>query len=229
MPEGVRTGEDGPAGPLSDADHDVAPLRLRQSFANAQVVLGSWGPVANASQPALNRCPVADGPSGARTSSKRLRAQYTETLMRAVIQRVSSAKVTVGDECCGTIARGLLVLLGVGRGDTSKDIAYLVAKTAGLRVFAGPDRRMMRSAKDVGAAILAVPQFTLFGDVRRGLRPSFDSAAQPAEGAVLFREYVRRLRQEGLTVETGRFGAHMRLELANDGPVTILIDSTKLL
>ncbi len=149
--------------------------------------------------------------------------------MRAVIQRVSSAQVTVGDECCGTIERGLLVLLGVGRGDTSKDVAYLVAKTAGLRVFAGPDRRMTHSAKDVGAAILAVPQFTLFGDVRRGLRPSFDSAAPPAEGEALFREYVRRLRQEGLAVETGRFGAHMRVELANDGPVTILVDSTKLL
>lgn len=127
------------------------------------------------------------------------------------------------------IGSGLLVLVGVGRADTSRDAAYLAGKTAGLRVFEGDDGRMTRSVGDVGGAILAVPQFTLFGDVRRGLRPSFDGAAAPETAESLYEEYVERLRSDGLEVETGVFRAMMRVVLANEGPVTILLDSTKLL
>ncbi len=149
--------------------------------------------------------------------------------MRAVVQRVSSAEVRVGGESTGRIGPGLVVLLGVGRGDTSKDAAYLAAKTAGLRVFEGADGRMTLSVRDVGGAVLAVPQFTLFGDVRRGMRPSFDRAAGPELAESLYEEYVALLRAEGLEVATGVFRTTMRVKLANEGPVTILLDSTKLL
>lgn len=149
--------------------------------------------------------------------------------MRAVVQRVSRASVTVEGESVGCIGLGLLVLLGVGRGDTARDAAYLAGKTAGLRIFEGEDGRMTRSVKDMAGDVLAVPQFTLYGDVRRGLRPSFDSAAAPGPAASLYAEFVERLRREGLAVETGVFGATMQVELTNEGPVTILLDSTKLL
>ncbi len=148
--------------------------------------------------------------------------------MRAVIQRVSRASVTVGDESVACIGRGLLVLVGVGRSDTAKDAAYLAGKTAGLRVFEGSDGRMTQSVRDISGTILAVPQFTLYGDVRRGLRPSFDLAGAPGPAEALYDEYVALLRAEGLTVATGVFQATMRVELANEGPVTILLDSTKL-
>lgn len=127
------------------------------------------------------------------------------------------------------IGPGLLVLVGVGRDDTIKDARYLAGKTAGLRVFEGDGARMTRSIRDVGGAVLAVPQFTLFGDVRRGLRPSFDRAAAPALARSLYEEFVRLLRLEGLRVETGVFRATMQVRLTNEGPVTILIDSKKLL
>ena len=132
-------------------------------------------------------------------------------------------------ECKGRIGRGLLVLLGVGRGDSEKDARYLAAKTAGLRVFKGADGRMNRSVWDINGAVLAVPQFTLYGDVRRGLRPSFDGAAAPDMAARLYERYVGLLRADGLDVATGVFQAMMRVELVNEGPVTILLDSTKLL
>ncbi len=154
---------------------------------------------------------------------------YNGPVVRAVIQRVSHASVTVGENCTGRIDRGLLVLVGVGHGDTSRDAAYLAGKTVGLRVFEGDDGRMTRSVKDVAGAVLAVPQFTLYGDVRRGLRPSFDAAAPPGPASSLYDEYVDLLRAEGLAVETGVFQATMRVELANEGPVTILLDSSKLL
>ena len=154
---------------------------------------------------------------------------YNETFVRAVIQRVSSAEVSVEGRLESRIGRGLLVLLGVGRGDTIKDAAYLASKTAGLRIFEGADGRMTRSARDLGCAVLAVPQFTLYGDVRRGLRPSFDGAAAPELAVSLYEEYVAILRTEGLEVATGVFQATMRVQLVNEGPVTILLDSTKLL
>ncbi len=148
--------------------------------------------------------------------------------MRAVIQRVSSASVAVSGRPVASIGRGLLVLLGVGQEDSVDDARYLALKTAGLRVFEGPDGRMTRSAQDLSGEVLAVPQFTLYGDVRRGLRPSFDTAAAPDPAEALFSEYVALLRAEGLAVAVGIFRAKMRVELVNDGPVTILLDSTKL-
>ena len=145
------------------------------------------------------------------------------------MQRVSSAEVTIDGKRSGRIDHGLLVLLGVGRGDTAKDAAYLASKTVGLRVFEGSDGRMTKSIRDTGGSILAISQFTLFGDVRRGLRPSFDGAADPETAEALYEEYVARLRAEGLEVATGVFRATMRVESVNEGPVTILLDSTKLL
>lgn len=145
------------------------------------------------------------------------------------MQRVSLAEVTVNGKTAGRIEGGLLVLLGVGRGDTPKDAAYLASKTAGLRVFEGSDGRMTKSVRDIGGSVLAISQFTLFGDVRRGLRPSFDSAAEPETAESLYEEYVAQLRAAGLEVATGVFRARMRVESVNEGPVTILLDSTKLL
>lgn len=145
------------------------------------------------------------------------------------MQRVSSAGVTIDGKTSGRIDHGLLVLLGVGRGDTAKDAAYLASKTVGLRVFEGSDGRMTKSIRDTGGSVLAISQFTLFGDVRRGLRPSFDGAADPETAEALYEEYVARLRAEGLAVATGVFRATMRVESVNEGPVTILLDSTKLL
>ncbi len=149
--------------------------------------------------------------------------------MRAVIQRVSSAEVRVGDEICGQIQRGLLVLLGVCHEDTDKDVNYLATKTAGLRIFAGQDGRMTLSARDIDASVLVVSQFTLYGDVRRGLRPSFDTAAPPELAESLYEDYVRILEMEGLQVAKGVFRATMQVSLVNDGPVTILLDSNKIL
>ncbi len=145
------------------------------------------------------------------------------------MQRVSLAEVTVNGKTAGRIEGGLLVLLGVGRGDTAKDAAYLASKTAGLRVFEGADGRMTKSVRDIGGSVLAISQFTLFGDVRRGLRPSFDSAADPETAESLYDEYLAQLRAAGLEVATGVFRARMRVESVNEGPVTILLDSTKLL
>lgn len=147
--------------------------------------------------------------------------------MRAVIQRASRANVTVGGVVRGEIARGLLVLLGVGKGDGESDAAYLANKTAGLRIFEDEAGKMSLSLKDVGGKVLVVSQFTLYGDVRRGLRPSFDAAAPPAEAERLYQRYCDLLRKEGLEVETGVFQAMMDVELVNGGPVTILLDSHK--
>ena len=156
-------------------------------------------------------------------------ANYNVAVVRAVIQRVSYGEVVIDDKPEARIGRGLLVLVAVGSADTSKDAAYLAGKTAGLRIFAGSDGRMTRSVGDVGGAVLAVPQFTLYGDVRRGLRPSFDGAAAPGTAESLYEEYVELLRSQGLDVATGVFQATMRVVSANEGPVTILLDSTKLL
>lgn len=147
--------------------------------------------------------------------------------MRAVVQRVSRAKVTVGDWTTGEIGRGLLVLLGVGQRDTEQDSIYLAEKIAGLRIFEDADGRMNRSVREAGGSLLAVSQFTLYGDVRRGKRPSFDEAASPEPARRLYELFVERIRAAGLRCETGRFQEMMQVELVNEGPVTILLDSTK--
>ncbi len=147
--------------------------------------------------------------------------------MRAVVQRVSRAKVTVNGEVTGEIGVGLLVLLGVGRDDTNADATYLVEKIAGLRVFEDPQGKMNLSVQDVGGSVLAVSQFTLYGDVRRGKRPSFDAAAPPEKARQVYEFFVDQLRSAGLRCETGRFQELMQVELVNEGPVTILLDSAK--
>ncbi len=147
--------------------------------------------------------------------------------MRAVIQRVSRAKVTVGGEVAGEIGPGLLVLLGVGSGDTRADADYLAEKTIGLRIFGDPDGKMNLSLADTGGALLVVSQFTLYGDVRHGKRPSFDGAAPPQEAKDLYEYFVEKIGAVGLRCETGRFQEMMQVELVNEGPVTILLDSSK--
>jgi D-tyrosyl-tRNA(Tyr) deacylase len=148
--------------------------------------------------------------------------------MRAVIQRVSHARVGVESETVGEIAQGLLVLLGIGRDDAEADADYLVDKLAGLRIFEDPAGKMNLAITETGGAVLVVSQFTLYGDVRRGKRPSFDGAAPPEHARALYAYFVSRLRAAGLRCETGRFQETMRVELANEGPVTILLDSKKL-
>ena len=148
--------------------------------------------------------------------------------MRAVVQRVTSARVRVGTRITGEIGAGLLVLLGVSKADTAADVGYMSAKLREMRVFPGDvDKPMDRSVVDVGGAVLLVSQFTLYGDMRKGRRPSFDEAAPPATARELYEHLVRELRTSGLVVATGEFQAMMQVELVNDGPVTILIDSTK--
>lgn len=156
----------------------------------------------------------------------RLRSRRSNA-MRAVVQRVRRAKVTVGGVVTGEIAAGLMVLLGVGQADTEADAAYLAEKIAGLRIFEDENGKMNRSVQEVGGGVLAVSQFTLYGDVRRGKRPSFDAAAPPAKARELYEEFVERIRAIGLRCETGRFQEMMEVELVNSGPVTILLDSTK--
>jgi D-tyrosyl-tRNA(Tyr) deacylase len=148
--------------------------------------------------------------------------------MRAVVQRVSRARVAVSTETTGEIGLGLLVLLGVGAGDTRADADYLAEKTIGLRIFEDAGGKMNLSVREVGGALLVVSQFTLYGDARRGKRPSFDAAAPPALARELYEYFVERVRAAGLRAETGRFQETMQVELANEGPVTILLDSAKL-
>jgi D-tyrosyl-tRNA(Tyr) deacylase len=147
--------------------------------------------------------------------------------MRAVVQRVSRAQVTVDEEIAGQIGLGLLVLLGVGRDDTEADATYLAGKIIGLRIFEDAQRKMNRSVQDVGGSVLAVSQFTLYGDVRKGKRPSFDAAAAPEKARQLYEFFVEQIRAAGLRCETGRFQETMKVDLANEGPVTILLDSGK--
>jgi D-aminoacyl-tRNA deacylase len=147
--------------------------------------------------------------------------------MRAVVQRVSRAKVSVGECTSGEIGLGLLVLLGVGHEDTEADANYLADKVSGLRIFEDDDGKMNRSVLEAGGSVLAVSQFTLYGDVRRGKRPSFDAAAKPELARRLYELFVARIQELGLRCETGRFQEMMRVELVNEGPVTILLDSKK--
>ncbi|HWQ12853.1 MAG TPA: D-aminoacyl-tRNA deacylase [Roseiflexaceae bacterium] len=145
--------------------------------------------------------------------------------MRAVIQRVSEASVAVDGAVVGAIGPGLLILVGVRTGDTAAEAGLLAAKIANMRIFADDEGRFNRSLLDVGGAALVVSQFTLYADVRRGRRPSFADAAAPEVAAPLVEAFAGALRGMGLAVEGGRFGAHMRVALVNDGPVTILLDS----
>src|SRR3954465_6247063 len=147
--------------------------------------------------------------------------------MRAVVQRVSRASVTVDNAVVGKIDRGLLGLLGVTHADTEASADYLGEKIAGLRIFEDDAGKMNLSVADVGGAVLAVSQFTLYGDVRKGKRPSFDDAARPEQARKLYEHFVERIRALGLTCETGRFQEMMQVGLVNDGPVTILLDSEK--
>lgn len=147
--------------------------------------------------------------------------------MRVVIQRVTAARVRVGEGVVGEIGPGLLVLLGVARGDGPKDVEYIAGKLRDVRVFEDDQGRMNRSVVEAGGRLLVVSQFTLYGDVRKGRRPSFDQAAPPEMARQLYEDVVRRLREQGLTVETGAFQAHMQVELINDGPVTIMLDSAR--
>jgi D-tyrosyl-tRNA(Tyr) deacylase len=148
--------------------------------------------------------------------------------VRAVLQRVSRASVAVDSEVIGRIDRGLVVFLGVAAGDGPSDIEYVTSKVCEVRVFPDDDGRMNRSVADAGGALLLISQFTLLGDVRRGRRPAFDAAERPIEAEAVYEEVVRRLRQTGVPVETGRFRAHMVIDVVNDGPVTILVDSRRV-
>jgi len=148
--------------------------------------------------------------------------------MRAVIQRVNRAQVTVRNEVVGRIGRGLLVLLGVSRNDSENDADYLAEKISGLRIFEDKEGKMNLDIVATHGAVLVVSQFTLYGDMRRGRRPSFDSAAPPEQANRLYEYFVERIRATGLICETGRFQEMMQVELVNDGPVTILLDSSKL-
>lgn len=147
--------------------------------------------------------------------------------MRAVVQRVSRVRVTVKGEITGEIGLGLLVLLGVGAGDTRTEADYLVEKTIGLRIFEDAGGKMNLSVAEVGGALLVVSQFTLYGDARRGKRPSFDGAAPPEQARELYEYFVEKVRASGVRLETGRFQETMQVELVNEGPVTILLDSGK--
>lgn len=145
--------------------------------------------------------------------------------MRALIQRVSRASVSVDGEVVGRVGAGLVVLIGIAREDTRAQIDYIVGKTVNLRIFPDADGRFDRSALDVGAELLAISQFTLYADTRRGRRPGFTQAAPPEDAAAIFERVLTAFRETGLTVQTGRFQAHMTVEIVNDGPVTIMLDS----
>ena len=148
--------------------------------------------------------------------------------MRAIVQRVKRCGVTVEGNSTGEIGPGLLVLLGVSKTDAEPAADYLVEKTIGLRIFEDAEAKMNLSVQDIGGAVLVVSQFTLYGDTRRGKRPSFDAAARPEEARRLYEYFVARVRAAGLRCETGQFQAMMEVELVNSGPVTILLDSEKL-
>jgi D-tyrosyl-tRNA(Tyr) deacylase len=154
--------------------------------------------------------------------------QKRETIfMRTVIQRVSRAQVAVNGEIIGKIGRGLLVLLAVAKTDTESDADYLADKIIGLRIFEDEEGKMNRAVAEIGGGILLVSQFTLYGDVRRGKRPSFDAAATPERARQLYEYTTERIRAAGIPCETGRFQEMMQVELVNEGPVTILLDSAK--
>lgn len=148
--------------------------------------------------------------------------------MRAVVQRVSEASVTVAGQCVGQIDQGLMVLVAVRGEDTEKDFEYIAKKIAGLRIFSDASDKMNLSVKDIGGKLLIVPQFTLYGSAIKGMRPSFTASGSVEEAKAKFEAFIKRLKQEEVPVETGIFQADMKVSLVNDGPVTILLDSSKL-
>ena len=145
--------------------------------------------------------------------------------MRALVQRVSEASVSVADEVVGRIGTGLVILLGVSKHDSDEDASYIVGKAVNLRIFADDQERFNRSALDIGAELLVVSQFTLYGDTRKGRRPSFTEAAPPEQAEAAFNRVVEMFRESGLAVQTGIFQTHMLVSIQNDGPVTIMLDS----
>ena len=147
--------------------------------------------------------------------------------MRAVVQRVKKSSVKVDGEIVGAIQNGLNVLIGICKDDTLDDLKYIVDKVINLRIFHDDNDKMNLSVKDINGAILAISQFTLYGDCRKGRRPNFMNAMGGDEAKALYEEFVKMLKESGLKVETGEFGAHMNVEIENDGPVTILLDSKK--
>lgn len=147
--------------------------------------------------------------------------------MRVVLQRVSSASVAIDGVVSGEIGPGLVLLLGIAKDDAPEDVEYVVNKCAGLRIFGDDQGKMNRSLLDVGGEVLAISQFTLFGDTRKGRRPSFESAAPPDHAEPLYKLAVERLRGHGIRVATGRFGAFMEVSLVNDGPVTLTVESRR--
>ena len=148
--------------------------------------------------------------------------------MRAVVQRVAEANVKVKGNVVGEISKGLLVFLGVGEDDSEKDLEYMVDKVHGLRIFEDENNKMNLSVMDIGGELLVVSQFTLYGDVRKGKRPSFTSSAYPELAEEIYEQFIEKCREKGIRTEKGVFGAHMEVSILNDGPVTILIDSKKV-
>lgn len=149
--------------------------------------------------------------------------------MRAVIQRVNSGSVTVDGNVVGSIGKGFVVLLGVSEKDTTEDVVYMTDKIVNLRVFEDGDEKMNLSLQDIGGELLVVSQFTLYGDCRKGRRPNFMSAARPEKAEELYGDFVRRCREMGVKTETGTFQATMTVNIENDGPVTVIVDSEKLI
>lgn len=149
--------------------------------------------------------------------------------MRAVIQRVKNASVKIDGRVNGEAGEGLLIFLGVGKGDADADLKYIADKILGLRIFEDENGKMNRSVTDISGDLLIISQFTLYGDCRKGKRPSFDGAMPPKEAEEMYESFVAYMRESGLKTETGEFGADMKVELLNDGPVTIILDSSKLI
>lgn len=157
--------------------------------------------------------------------AKALAEKRADVEVRAVLQRVTEARVRVAGEVLGETGPGLLVLLGVTQSDTPEQARWLAEKIVGLRVFNDDDGKMNRSVADIGGGVLIVSQFTLYGDCRKGRRPSFIDAAPPEIAIPLYEAFIAAVRSEGIPVATGRFGAMMQVELVNDGPVTLVVDS----
>lgn len=149
--------------------------------------------------------------------------------MRAVVQRVKKADVSVDGEIIGEIDNGLLVFLGIGDGDNEEDLKYIADKLIGLRIFSDENDKMNLSVTDIGGSVLAISQFTLYGDCRKGRRPKFTAAMEPTEARRLYGEFVAYLKKAGINTAQGEFGADMSVRLVNDGPVTILLDSSKII
>lgn len=148
--------------------------------------------------------------------------------MRAVVQRVSYSNVKVNDEIKGKIDKGIMLLLGVAAEDEEKDLEYIFEKVINLRIFEDENNKMNKSLLDIGGSILVISQFTINGDARKGRRPSFINAAKPVKAKILYEKFIEKCEKRNIKTQKGIFGAHMHVELCNDGPVTILLDSTKL-